>query len=133
MRSLLAALGMLLLAGTSVESASYSTAELCKVLQPCVAPAKYAAGPYLAKPIIRVVSLREVQSACGGPFALNRKGAATIHAVMSGDGTLGCASIANNNCVVHVPGDLKSVLPDLYRLVLAHELAHCRGWVHERY
>src|SRR6478735_8429290 len=115
MRSLIAALGILVLAGTAVESkGSYSTADLCKVLQPCLAPAKYSSGPFLAKPHIRVVSLREVQSACGSPFASKFKGTATIHAVMSGDGTLGCAKFANNACVVHVPGDLKGKLPDLY-------------------
>jgi hypothetical protein len=34
---------------------------------------------------------------------------------------------------VHVPADLQSQLPDLYRLIVAHELGHCRGWVHARY
>jgi len=55
-------------------------------------------------------------------------------AAASGDladfGTLGCAQVNPTNCIVHIPSGLQAVLPDLYRLVLKHELAHCRGWVH---
>jgi hypothetical protein len=35
--------------------------------------------------------------------------------------------------VVHVPGDLKVAVPELYEVVVQHELAHCRGWVHADY
>lgn len=117
----------------------YSTQELCQLLQPCLPPARYASGPYLAKPVIRRVTLRQVQSICGGADATRQghqyRSDSKQTAVSSGGdlGTLGCALIEGADCIVHVPIDLKSVLPELYRIVLVHELAHCRGWVHRRY
>ena len=68
MRIFLFLLGALLLVPTSASAMKtrFSTAEMCQVLQPCQPPAKFAKGSFLAKPVIREVSLREVQSVCGG-------------------------------------------------------------------
>lgn len=114
----------------------YSTAQLCEILQPCQAPARYSSGPYLAKPVIQQVSLKQLQRVCGGGssrFLGPRAGHETVQAAVSANrdfDTLGCAQLTPSACIVHVPSDLRAVLPGLYRLVLAHELAHCRGWVH---
>ena len=101
----------------------FSTAELCQILQPCQPPAKFAKGGFLAKPIVRDVSLSEVQSVCGG--AGDRAASGFPY------GIFGCAQVNPDSCMVHVPRELKAKLPELYSLVLAHELGHCRGWVHE--
>ena len=125
-----------LMAPTAAHAANgYSTEQLCQILQPCQAPPQYASGPFLAKPIVRRISLRQLQSVCGGGYAafLGKKAPPqSIQAAVAsgGFGTLGCAQLKATECIVHVPSDLGVVLPQLYRLVLAHELAHCRGWVH---
>lgn len=121
----------------------FSTATLCEILQPCQPPAQYASGAYLAKPVVRNVTLRELQGICGGGYAaflgdkMKRREVSLQAAMASGQaadfGILGCAALDTASCVVHVPSDVKTALPDLYRLVLSHELAHCRGWVHARY
>lgn len=121
---------------TAHAAKGYSTEQLCQILQPCQAPPQYASGPYLAKPIVRRVSLQQVQSICGGGYAAflgKRARPKSIQAAVAsggGFGTLGCAQLNATECIVHVPSDLSAVLPQLFRLVLAHELAHCRGWVH---
>jgi hypothetical protein len=111
----------------------FTTADLCQVLQPCQPPAQFQSGPFLAEPVIRAVSMAQVQTVCGrGYAALPGEGAR--HAVQGGGfGIMGCAQLRDGACVVHVPADLKGKLPALYELVLAHELGHCRGWVHRRY
>ncbi len=117
----------------------YSTQQLCQILQPCLPPAQYARGPYVAKPVIRQVSLKQLQGICGGGYAAflgSKARPESVQAAVDAGGNfgaLGCAQLNASDCLVHVPGDLQAVLPELYRLVLAHELAHCRGWVHQRY
>ncbi len=134
----LVAIGVMATAGMA-RAESYTTEQLCQVLQPCLPPAQYASGPFIAKPVVRQVTLRQLQSACGGGYAAllgDKYRPESIQAVVSSGanfGALGCAQLTSGECVVHVPSDLKAVLPGLYRLVLNHELAHCRGWVHQRY
>jgi hypothetical protein len=137
---LLASIALMLpVTALAQQKAHYSTAQLCQILQPCLPPAQYAKGPFLAKPVVRQVSLRQLQSVCGGGYAAflgHKARPESIQAAVDagGDfGTLGCAQVTASDCIVHVPSDLQAVLPDLYRLVLAHELGHCRGWVHARY
>ena len=98
----------------------FSTATMCAALQPCVAPAEYSSGAFLDKPIIKLVTMRQIQVICGSGGE---------HA-SSGDGVMGCAQLTGTACIVHLPSELKAQIPELYRLVLTHELAHCRGWVH---
>jgi hypothetical protein len=129
-------ISFMLMIPAATQAQKYSTTQLCEILQPCEAPARYASGPYLAKPAIRHVSLKQIQGICGSAYSRflgPRTGHETVQAAVSanaGFGTLGCAQLTASACIVHVPSDLRAVLPDLYRLVLAHELAHCRGWVH---
>ena len=40
-----------------------------ELLQPCLPPAQYASGPFVAKPVVQQVSLRQIQSICGGGYA----------------------------------------------------------------
>jgi hypothetical protein len=103
----------------------FSTAELCQVLQPCEPPAEFSKGAFLARPIIRQVSLHEIQTICGGGGDQAAAGFPY--------GIFGCAQVRADSCVVHVPRELKLEVPELYALVLAHELGHCRGWVHQHY
>ena len=105
----------------------FSKAQLCQVVQPCEAPARYASGPFLATPVVRQVSLPEVQAICGGRALRPFFGA---RAASMGTGIMGCARFDGSACVVHVPKDVKAAIPDLYDVILRHELAHCRGWVH---
>jgi hypothetical protein len=148
MNCLAAILGFLvLLLPVSAASAgeSFSTAELCQVLQPCQPPAKFASGPFLEPVVIRKVTLRQIQAICGGARTAalhdhdHDTGAERIHAAMAagalgrGVEIMGCAQLQPASCVVHVPAALKAQLPELYALILAHELGHCRGWVHARY
>jgi hypothetical protein len=123
-RFLLAALLASALPAAAHAAPRYSEATLCKILVPCEPPAQYAAGPYLAPPIIRQVTLARIQTVC------RNAGDAS-----SGDlpGIMGCAAFEAGACVVHVPSDLKSTIPELYSVILRHELAHCRGWVHSDY
>ena len=137
MKRLLVLISFVLMLPAEAHAQKYSTAQLCKILQPCQPPAQYASGPYLAKPVIRHVTLKQIQVVCDkGHSRLRRvwtpQGNETMHDVSSNadNDILGCAQLNANACIVYVPSNLKSVLPDLYRLVVAHELAHCRGWVH---
>jgi hypothetical protein len=134
-RFLLVVAGVLL--ASAAHAATFSKVQLCQVLQPCEPPAKFASGPFLETPVIRKVSLREVQTACGGryrPFLGDRGVAtATANADSGFPGIMGCAQFVGSACVVHVPRDIEAAVPELYALILAHELAHCRGWVHQRY
>ena len=133
---LLAGITLMLPFAAHAQKSRYSTTQLCQILQPCQPPAQYASGPYVAKPVIRQVSLRQIQSICGSGYAAflgTKAHPDSVQAAVDagGDfGTLGCAQLNAGDCVVHVPSDLQAALPELYRLVLAHELAHCRGWVH---
>lgn len=130
---------MVALASVAVSSpgwskTKYSTAQLCQIVHPCLPPAEFARGPFLAKPLIKKMALREVQAVCGVPVADigGTTPAGRIHAAMAagGAGALGCAQISADVCTVHVASDLQAAIPELYRLILHHELAHCRGWVH---
>jgi hypothetical protein len=140
---LIASLASLLPAAAPAAQGRFSSQTLCEILQPCRPPPAYASGAFLAKPVIHHVTLRQLQSICGGGYAAflgdkaNNRPVSLQAAMASGQaadfGILGCAALDTTACVVHLPGDVKATLPELYGLVLAHELAHCRGWVHERY
>jgi hypothetical protein len=127
MKRILLILAILLLPPTTADAmkSRFSTAELCQILQPCQPPAQYARGPFVAKPVVLQVSLREVQSICGGGGDQAAAGFPY--------GIFGCAQITESSCIVHVPRELKAEIPELYAQVLAHELGHCRGWVHAHY
>jgi hypothetical protein len=103
-------------------------AGLCAIMQPCVTPAQYRSGPFLAEPVVREVTLRQVQVACG---------VGSAHAFRAASGfpfsVFGCSKLQGSHCIVHVPKDVKPISATLYREILEHELAHCRGWVHARY
>ena len=122
-----------------VHKARYSTETLCEIVQPCLPPAQYARGPFLARPAIKLMSLERIQSACADGFAMRGtlpESARSVQAAVSMGadlGTLGCAQVQATQCEVFLPSDLRRVLPQLYSLVLTHELGHCRGWVHDRY
>lgn len=135
MKHLFLLIACALMMPAAAQAQKYTTLQLCEILRPCQAPARYTSGPYLAIPVIRHVSLKRIQGICGGSYA--RLGPRTGHETLQGAvlahgdiGTLGCAQLTASACIVHVPSDLRTVLPDLYHIVLAHELAHCRGWVH---
>lgn len=139
---LIVSLGLMLPVPAQATKPRFSTQMLCEILQPCQPPAQYASGAFLAKPVVRHVTLREIQTICGGGYASflgdkARRPVSLQAAMASGQaadfGILGCAALDATSCVVHLPSDVKAALPDLYRLVHAHELAHCRGWVHGRY
>ena len=128
----------------NAKKARFSVDTMCAALQPCQPPAKYASGPFLKPPQVVHVTLRKVQRICGrGLIAYLGEdafagGPGTIQAITASGGNfgpniMGCAQLTSANCVVHVPSEFKSDVPELYDLVLAHELAHCRGWVHARY
>lgn len=106
----------------SAAAPQFSNTQLCQILQPCEPPARYRSGPFVAKPVVREVSMGKVQSICGG-----------THAAANGFGIMGCAQIRGGECIVHVPRNLKRELPALFDLVLAHEFGHCRGWTHRHY
>jgi hypothetical protein len=146
--AILASFALLLptgMASAAGAHASFTTAELCQILQPCQPPARFASGPFVVPPVIEKVTLRQVQSICGGgPSSASRDkqgdlGPETVQAALASAASsfhseiMGCAQLQATRCVVHVPADLQSQLPDLYRLIVAHELGHCRGWVHARY
>jgi hypothetical protein len=128
MKLVFALAAMMALPAAAEAAPEYALATLCQVLQPCQPPAQFASGPYLAPPVILEVTLDEIQAACdNGHRALIGKGQAAAPAFM------GCAAFVGSGCVVHVPADVKLAVPELYDLILAHELAHCRGWVHADY
>ena len=102
----------------------YSKPELCKILEPCEAPAQYASGPFLAPPVIHDVPLEEIQVVCGNGYRAFLGDRASVPGIM------GCAQFADGLCIVHLPSDVKAAVPELYDVVRRHELAHCRGWVH---
>ena len=69
------------------------------------------------------VTLQQIQSICGADDVGRVGGGGdSVPSIM------GCATFQGGKCIVHVPGDLKTVLPDVYDVVLRHELGHCRGW-----
>ncbi len=124
---LAAVVSALMFAAAPAQSAdmpiSISEETICAVLQPCTVPASFSSGPFLAPPEVRDVPLARIQRICSGG----------MHASAGGNSLLGCAQLAGGRCVVHVPADIKRAVPVLYRMILQHELAHCRGWRHERY
>jgi hypothetical protein len=145
--AILASFALLLptgVASAAATRAAFTTAELCQILQPCQPPARFASGPFLEPPVIEKVTLRQVQSICGGGYSafLGKQrdlGPETVQAALASAASsfhseiMGCAQLQTTRCVVHVPADLQAQLPDLYKLIVAHELGHCRGWVHARY
>lgn len=111
--------------------AAPSIAELCELLSPCLPPAAFASGPFLGRPVVRHVGMSQLSTICnGGGYGAHNGDLNSIHAFTSGGETLGCAQLAGNECVIHLPLDLHTKLPALYRLVRNHELGHCRGWTH---
>jgi hypothetical protein len=140
---LIVSLGLMTPALAQAQTSRFSTATLCEIVVPCQPPAEYASGAFLAKAVVRHVPLRQIQIICGGGYAAflgekaKQRPLSLQAAIASGQaadfGILGCADLNATTCVVHVPSDVKLALPELFRLVLAHELAHCRGWVHRRY
>jgi len=97
--------------------------EFCAVMQYCRIPARYRKGGFLAKPVIREVSLSEVREGCSTTTEVSRKG-------ILADYILGCARIVGANCFIYVPKDVRTISDEIFEMVLEHELAHCRGWVH---
>src|SRR4051812_11368554 len=94
----------------SLPAQALSEDELCVLLQPCKAPAQFANRPYLAKPVIREVSMSDVRLACINPDV----------AVSHAQNPLGCASFEGSSCIVTIPAELKNVSRELYALVLEH-------------
>lgn len=114
-------------AATAMQSQSQRN-QLCQIMQPCLPPLLYASGPFLAKPVIIPVTLREVQSICGDgarAFLGDR-----VNTAATPFSIFGCAELGPTACVVHVPKDVKAISADLYDMILQHELGHCRGWRH---
>ena len=106
--------------------AAFAGPDLCQLLAPCNVPSKFRSGPFLAPPMIHEVKLRQIQTICAGR---NKSDAQS-----GSDGQfLGCAQLTAKRCEVHVPVDVKVISEELFSKVLAHELAHCRGWVHRRF
>jgi hypothetical protein len=134
-RLLLVVAGVLFV--TAAHAMTFSKAQLCVVLQPCEPPAQFASGSFVEKPVIRKITLREIQVVCGAgyrPFLGDRGVEAAVAAADAGaPSIMGCAQFVGSACVVHVPKDVEAAVPQLYALILAHELAHCRGWVHAKY
>lgn len=97
--------------------------EFCAVMQYCRIPVRYRKGPFLAKPVIREVSLDEVRRGCNAGTEVSRKG-------ILGDYILGCARVVGANCVIYIPSEVRTVSEEIFAMALEHELAHCRGWVH---
>ena len=101
----------------------FSKAVMCQALgHTCEAPARYRSGPFLEPPRIVSVSMQRIQAICVGEVSA-ASGSIFPYSVM------GCAQLTGSGCMVHVSNSLKEVA-GLYELVLAHELAHCRGWRH---
>jgi hypothetical protein len=123
MKLFVAILAAIVLAPAAVNAASYSREQLCMILQPCEPPRAFASGPFVAEPVIIEVTLRQIQQRCGS----------ASENIVAADTIMGCALLEPTRCVVHVPKDVKAAIPELYDVVLRHELAHCRGWVHAHY
>lgn len=119
----------------------FTANELCKVLLPCRPPARFATGMFLEPPQIERMQLNRLQYECTQGERIVAKpgmpGFAKIqHALglYGGQETImGCALLTSDSCIVHVPSDIEVRIPMLYRLILDHELGHCRGWVHPVY
>lgn len=118
---LLVSLALALPIAAQAKTKKFSMTTICAVLMPCQPPPRYASGPFLEKPVIELVTLREIQTICGD------------YGARGDEGILGCAGLTPTSCIVHVPSDVKAGLPEVFRVILAHELAHCRGWVHAEY
>ena len=102
----------------------FSKAEICEALgHDCEPPAAYRSGPFLEPPRVVSVSMQQIQAICAGEVNA-ATGSGFPYAVM------GCAQLTGSGCIVHVSNSLKTVSPELYNVVLAHELGHCRGWQH---
>lgn len=97
----------------------FSKETLCKVVYPCVPPARYRSGAFLAPPKVVSVSMAQIQRIC----ANETMAMGEVPTVM------GCAELTGTQCIVHVSDSLKQI-DGLYDVVLQHELGHCRGWVH---
>lgn len=90
----------------------------CLGVPTCLPPAKYASGPFLQPPVIRLVRARDLQSICA-----NGIGA-------PGDTIVGCSEMTETTCLVRIAREARLGSGSLYQAVLNHELAHCRGWRH---
>src|SRR5690606_566932 len=81
--------------------------DFCAAVEYCRIPTRFRSGPYLAKPIVKEVGLRELQRQCGasthaaGPFA-------------STDALLGCAKFQAGNCLVFVPTEVKAISKEMF-------------------
>jgi hypothetical protein len=114
-----------LVAGIAADAghAKVKKRDFCAATQYCRIPAQFQRGPFLAKPLLREVSLREIQKRCSGhsmvPFGVANP-------------VVGCARLQSENCVVYLPKEVRAISEEMFAMVLEHELAHCRGWVHGR-
>jgi hypothetical protein len=108
-----------LLAGAAQVEGAPREAELCVLLQPCRPPAAFSRGPFVAEPDIRVVDLKSLRKICTRGLHLGRD-----------ERAFGCAAFQRGRCVVHLPREIQTLSPALFRIIKEHELAHCRGWVH---
>jgi hypothetical protein len=102
----------------------FTKAEMCQVIYPCEPPVNYRSGPFLAPPHIVAVTMPRIQAICGGGEERAARGSAFPYDIMA------CAQVTPTSCVIHISNGLRAASPELYALVLAHELGHCRGWVH---
>jgi len=126
MKIVLALIVALALPASAHASQRFSVDEICKILVPCLPPAKYDHGPFVEPPLIVDVTLSQIQSICSnGNEGVVEEG--SLPSIM------GCAEFEDGKCVVHVPADIETTIPDLYNVVLRHELGHCRGWTHPAY
>jgi hypothetical protein len=126
MKMVLALLATFVLPGPTQAAPRFSVDEICEILVPCLPPARYDHGPFVEPPLILDVTLRQIQSICSnGDEGPAPEG--TLPSIM------GCAEFEDGKCVVHVPSDIEASIPDLYKVVLRHELGHCRGWTHPAY
>jgi len=121
-RLLIAVIACGIAATSAAHEPQFSVGRLCQILDHCQSPSRYASRPFLAPPAVYELTLGEVQRVCRAPRRLF--GGAPASNIM------GCSHFVGTRCVVYVPKDVRAVLPELYDLILAHELAHCRGWTH---
>jgi hypothetical protein len=121
-----AALLAISLAATVAADVAYAKLnrqEFCAATRYCRIPARFLSGPFLAKPLLREVPLREIQKRCSDHAVIPFGVASPV---------VGCARFQSENCVVYLPKEVRAISQEMFDMVVEHELAHCRGWVHGR-
>lgn len=103
----------------SAAPASAGGIDLCQIVDHCRAPARYATGPFRAEPVVRTMDARNLATWCSNGQGLGGQ-----------EGPLGCTELGSDRCLVFISDKVRPASRELYDLVLAHELAHCRGWIH---